>query len=37
VMGKINRVLSGEITDAKYAHLTPTLRKAILEILKQTL
>ena len=34
VMGKINRVLSGEISDPKYAHLTPELRKAILEILK---
>ena len=34
VMGKINRVLSGEITDAKYAHLTPELRAAIREILK---
>ena len=26
VMGKINRVLSGEITGEKYAHLTPQLR-----------
>jgi hypothetical protein len=34
VMGKINRVLSGEITDPKYAHLTPELRTAIREILK---
>jgi hypothetical protein len=34
VMGKINRVLSGEITDPKYAHLTPELRAAIREILK---
>ena len=34
LMGKINRVLSGEITDAKYAHLTPELRAAIREILK---
>jgi hypothetical protein len=33
VMGKINRVLSGEITGAKYSHLTPALRKAIREIL----
>ena len=33
VMGKINRVLSGEIKDAKYAHLTPELRKEIREIL----
>ena len=36
VMGKINRVLSGEITDAKYAHLTPELRAAIREILQST-
>ena len=35
VMGKINRVLSGEISDAKYAHLTPQLRKEIREILAQ--
>jgi hypothetical protein len=34
VMEKINRVLAGEITDAKYAHLTPELRSAIREILK---
>ena len=33
VMGKINRVLSGEITDGKYAHLTPEIRAAIREIL----
>ena len=33
VMGKINRVLAGEITDAKYAHLTPPLRAAIREVL----
>ncbi|MBY0493598.1 MAG: hypothetical protein K2Y23_05245 [Cyanobacteria bacterium] len=33
VMGKINRVLSGEIKDAKYAHLTPELRSAVREIL----
>ena len=37
VMGKINRVLSGEVTDAKYAHLTPEIRAAIREILKATL
>lgn len=36
VMGKINRVLSGEITDAKYAYLTPEIRSAIREILKET-
>ena len=33
VMGKINRVLSGEIKDEKYAHLTPEIRAAIREIL----
>jgi hypothetical protein len=37
VMGRINRVLSGEITGAKYAHLTPELRAAIREILAATL
>ena len=37
VMGKINRVLSGEITGAKYAHLTPELRKTIREILNREL
>jgi hypothetical protein len=36
VMGKIDRVLSGEIQDAKYAHLTPDARAAIREILKET-
>ena len=36
VMGKINRVLSGEISDPKYAHLTPEIRTAIREILKST-
>ncbi len=36
VMGKIDRVLSGEIADAKYAHLTPELRAAIREILHST-
>ena len=35
VMGKINRVLSGEITDEKYAHLTPELRAAIRDILNE--
>ena len=34
VMGKINRVLAGEISDLKYAHLTPALRAAIREILQ---
>jgi hypothetical protein len=37
VMGKIDRVLSGEITDPKYAHLTPQLRSDIREILNQTI
>ena len=36
VMGKIDRVLSGEITDPKYAHLTPEIRAAIREILQST-
>jgi hypothetical protein len=34
VMAKINRALSGEITDAKYAHLTPEMRAAIRAMLK---
>ncbi len=29
VMGKIERVLSGETSDPKYAHLTPEIRSAI--------
>ena len=33
VMGQIDRVLSGEIKDSKYAHLTPQLRAEIREIL----
>jgi hypothetical protein len=37
VMEKIRRVLAGEITDAKYAHLTPEIRSAITEILRETL
>jgi hypothetical protein len=37
VMGQINGVLSGAITGPKYAHLTPALRQAITEILKETL
>lgn len=36
VMGKIQRVLTGEVTDPKYAHLTPALRTAIREILSST-
>lgn len=37
VLDRINRVLSGEVTGAKYAHLTPAVRTAIREILKDTL
>ncbi|MEP6783310.1 MAG: hypothetical protein ABI983_06545 [Acidobacteriota bacterium] len=37
VMEKIRRVLSGEITDAKYAYLTPEIRAAITDILRETL
>jgi hypothetical protein len=37
VMGHINRVLSGEATGSKYAHLTPAARSAIREILDSTL
>lgn len=37
VMGKINRVLSGEITGPQYAHLTPEIRAAISDILRDTL
>jgi hypothetical protein len=37
VMGKIERVLSGEITGPQYAHLTPEIRAAIREILRDTL
>jgi hypothetical protein len=36
VMGKIDRVLSGDITEAKYAHLTPPLRAEIRDILQST-
>ena len=36
VMGQIERVLSGEIKDAKYSHLTPRLRSDIREILQST-
>jgi hypothetical protein len=36
VMEKINRVLSGEITGEKYAHLTPERRAEIREILQST-
>lgn len=37
VMGKIDRVLAGEETGKKYAHLTPALRPAIAEIRKSTM
>lgn len=36
VMGRIARVLDGEVTGPKYAHLTPDVRAAIKEILKDT-
>lgn len=36
VWGHIDRVLSGEIKDPKYAHLTPQLRAQISEILQST-
>jgi hypothetical protein len=37
VMGRINDVLAGKLSGAKYAHLTPALRAAIREILAATL
>jgi hypothetical protein len=37
VMRQIDRVLSGEITGKKYAHLTSDIRGAIREILNETL
>ena len=36
VMGRIDDVLSGEIKDPKYAHLTAQLRAEIREILRET-
>ena len=36
VWGRINGVLSGQITSPKYAHLTPEVRTAIREILQST-
>jgi hypothetical protein len=36
-MRHIDRVLSGAVTGEKYAHLTPEIRAAIKEILKETL
>ena len=37
VIGRIDRVLAGEITGSKYAHLGPEIRAAITEILRETL
>jgi hypothetical protein len=37
VMQRIEKVLSGEVTGAKYAAFTPEIRAAIREILKETL
>jgi len=37
VMGKIKRVLAGDVADKKYSHLTPPLRAAIAEILEATM
>ncbi len=37
VMGRIDRVLKGEVTGEKYAHLTPDVRSAIRDILHDTL
>ena len=36
VMGRVNEVLAGKISEPKYAHLTPALRTAIREILQAT-
>ncbi len=36
VMGKIDRVLAGDEAGPNYAHLTPAIRQAIVEILKVT-
>lgn len=36
VMARLNDVLSGEDASPKYAHLTPEIRRAIVEILKET-
>ncbi len=33
---RLRQVLSGEDTSAKYAHLTPAVRQASVEILKDT-
>jgi hypothetical protein len=37
VMRQIDRVLAGEVSGEKYLHLTPEIRAAIKEILKETL
>lgn len=37
VMDRIHAVLSGEVTGEKYAHLTPAIRQAISEILRETM
>ncbi len=34
---RVRKVLAGEITGAKYAHLTPAIRRSIAEILKETM
>jgi hypothetical protein len=36
VRARLAAVLAGKDTDSKYAHLTPTLRTAILEIVRET-
>lgn len=35
-LDRLRKVLSGEITGPKYAHLTPAIRQAITEILQET-
>ena len=35
-LAKLRKILSGEISGPKYAHLTPAIRTAILEILAET-
>jgi hypothetical protein len=36
-MTRIERVLTGEVTGPQFAHLTPEIRTAIREILRDTL
>ena len=36
-LDRIRKILAGEITDPKYAHLTPATRQVIAEILKETM